>query len=242
MSRYGSIVVALVMGVAALVWAAPAVEIRETHVYPLAWPDQETAMRPAPGRFLVARRTLTDPNFSRTVVLLVGYGADGALGIIVNRQTEQLLSDRLKEIKKLRKRDDALFFGGPVSTEELVVMIESAEPPEGSRPVIRDLHFGAGEELIAELVKGNKKKRRFRVYAGYAGWAPGQLDHEIEIGGWYVAPADAATVFSDAPDDVWAALISVLEAPPPGLRARTEAGIEVHADSQGRSQFRRELE
>ena len=131
---------------------------------------------------------------------------------------------------------------GAVKKVILFVMIESEDPPEGSRPVSRNLHFGTGEELIANLAKNSKKTKRFRVYAGYAGWAPGQLDHEIKIGGWYVAPADAATVFSDEPAGVWSALISTLEAPPPNQRAQREDATELHAALQGWSQVRGELE
>ncbi|MDX1389854.1 MAG: YqgE/AlgH family protein [Acidobacteriota bacterium] len=242
MSGYGTIALATVVSVAALASSAPNEQTPTTVDPASVGSDRESVTRPAPGTFLVARRNLTDPNFSKTVVLLVGYGIEGALGIVVNRETEQKLSERLKEIKKLRKRDDALYFGGPVSTEELVVMIQTEEPPEGSQPVLEGLHFGAGEELIAELAKGKNKKSRFRVYAGYAGWAPGQLDYEIEAGGWYVAPADVATVFSEAPEGVWGALIEVLEAPPQDLRAAAGTTTEDSARSEGRDQLRGERE
>jgi putative transcriptional regulator len=175
---------------------------------------------PAAGTFLVARRSLTDPNFEKTVVLLLRYDVDGALGIVVNRPTKRKLSERLAGLDVLKGRDDLLYAGGPVSKRDLVVVIRTTDPIEGSHPLLREVRFGAGEDLIEDLAGNPETATRFRVYRGYAGWAPGQLDLEIARGGWYVSTADAATVFAEDPGRLWAWLISILEQPSPDLRTR----------------------
>jgi len=180
---------------------------------------------PAAGTFLVARRSLTDPNFEKTVVLLLKYGADGAIGVVVNRPTDRKLSERLAEMDALEGRDDRLYEGGPVSKRDLVVVVRTTDPIEGSHPLLRDVRFGAGADLIEDLAGNPKTATRFRVYGGYAGWAPGQLESELARGGWYLSTARADTVFSEDPGRLWPWLISILEQPSPDLRTRFRPSI-----------------
>ena len=157
------------------------------------------------GKLLVASRTLEDPSFARTVVLLVEYGSDGALGVIVNRPTEVPLGDALPEVKELeRRRDVTIYLGGPVARERMLVLLRtSREPPESMR--IFGRVFASGS--LAALRKSVTRGEGVRAYVGYAGWAPGQLDAEVARGDWLIGPADVEAVFADHPGAVWERLV-----------------------------------
>ena len=156
--------------------------------------------RPAKGMFLVADRELQDPNFARSVVLLVDYGEHGAAGVIVNRRTDARLVDLLPETPGAEQVAGRVFLGGPVSPEGVLVLLRAEEPPEAARPVFDDVYVSSSREILEDLVRDGAT---FRVFVGYAGWAPGQLDWELRQGGWSVLPADVETVFDEAPEDVW---------------------------------------
>jgi len=167
----------------------------------------------APGTFLVATRELMDPSFARSVVLLVDYDTDGAMGVVINREAELSLSDALPELEPPEANDRSVFLGGPVSPGGLVLIVRSAEKPGDSVRVIDEVWVSHSRELLESVVGDEERKLDFRVYAGYSGWAPRQLDAEVARGDWYVVPADADTVFSDRPARVWRTLIPHEENP-----------------------------
>ncbi len=158
------------------------------------------AEEPAKGMFLVADRDLQDPNFARGVVLLIDYGEHGAAGVIVNRRTEALLADLLPEIEDAEQSVGRVFLGGPVAPDGVLVLMRAEATPEASRPVFDDVYVSGDRQVLESLARDGGE---FRVYAGHAGWAPGQLDWEIRQGGWSLVPADVETVFDDQPDEVW---------------------------------------
>jgi putative transcriptional regulator len=164
-------------------------------------------VKPLKGRFLIASRQLLDPNFAETVVLLLEYHEKGAMGLVINRPSEMKLSAVLPEIEALRQRPDTIYLGGPVAKNQLLLLIRTPSPPEGSRHVFKDIHLSSSQEVIQRMIKDPEGEERFRVYAGYAGWAPGQLDREIATGGWHVLRADAETVFDKSASEVWPDLI-----------------------------------
>ncbi len=161
-------------------------------------------IRPAKGKFLVARPNLLDPNFAHTVVLLFDYGEHGAAGVIVNRPTEARLQDLLPEIEGAEESEAGVYLGGPVLPQGVVVLLRADSAPEGAQEVFDDVHVSANRDLLERLVKGGGT---FRVYAGYAGWGAGQLDWEIRRGSWHLLPADAETVFGEKPEEVWRKLL-----------------------------------
>ena len=163
--------------------------------------------RPLKGRFLIASRQLLDPHFAETVVLLLEYNKQGAMGLIINRPSEMKLSSVLPEIEGLRQLPDTIYLGGPVAKTQLLLLIRTSSPPEGSRHVFKDIHLSSSQEVIQRMIKNPEGEERFRVYAGYAGWAPRQLDNEIANGGWHVLRADAETVFDKSASEIWPDLI-----------------------------------
>ena len=159
------------------------------------------------GKFLVASKQLRDPHFFETVVLLLEYDSKGAMGLVINRPTTVKLSKVLPDIEGLQKRSDTIYLGGPVAKNQLMLLIRTSSPPEGSRLVFKDIYLSSSQEIIEKMVDNPDTPERFRVYAGYAGWAPGQLDHEVSRGGWHILQADEESVFDKTPSQIWPELI-----------------------------------
>jgi putative transcriptional regulator len=169
---------------------------------------QQAALdRPGPGRFLVAEEQVLDPNFSRSVVLLIDYGAEGAMGLIVNRPARLTLTEALPSVEALQGRRDRIFFGGPVSPEGLLLLLRADRGPEGFEPVFQDVHLGGGAATLAGLLIDGVPSSRLRGYAGYAGWGPGQLDNEIDRGDWSIVSALPSQVFDPTPETLWQRLM-----------------------------------
>jgi putative transcriptional regulator len=155
------------------------------------------------GRLLVATPRLDDPNFRRTVVLLLDHGEDGALGIVVNRPLEVDVSAVLPNWQPYATAPGRLFQGGPVALDSALGVVavpgEDAEP-EGVRRIIGSLglvDLDTSPHGVAGGVAG------LRIFAGYAGWSAGQLEGEIGEGAWYVVDAEPRDPFSDRPQSLW---------------------------------------
>lgn len=160
------------------------------------------AIGPAAGRLLVAEEHLRDPNFARSVVLLLRYGPGGAMGVIVNRPLPVPVSHVLPEIEAFARRGDVIHLGGPVSMNTAVVVFRGGPKVEGSRRVFDGVSFTMSRSGLEELAR-HVKEADLRVFAGYAGWAPGQLDAEIARGDWQVMVARPEDVFSADPASLW---------------------------------------
>lgn len=152
------------------------------------------------GRLLIAGPTLVDPNFHRTVVLVAEHSEEGALGIVLNRLSELEVAEAAPEIPTLVDADEQLFVGGPVAPEGVIVLAEFEDPSEAGLLAFEDVGFLSGEPPVGGT-------RRSRVFAGHAGWAPGQLDGEVAGEDWIVEPAQREDLFSDAPERLWATLL-----------------------------------
>ena len=169
--------------------------------------DLDSKEELAKGKFLVASRRLKDPNFKETVVLLIDYGLGGAMGLIINRPSEVKLATVFPEIKELKERKDTIYVGGPVAVNQMLLLVGSPQVPEASKEVTRDVYISSSWKVLERLMKNVAKDERFRIFAGYAGWAPNQLDFEKARGDWHVLKADAETVFDKKPSEVWQELI-----------------------------------
>ncbi|HEX6196359.1 MAG TPA: YqgE/AlgH family protein [Jiangellaceae bacterium] len=158
------------------------------------------------GRLLVATPALADPNFDRSVVLVLSDDEDGALGVIVNRPTELPVTSILPAWESVISEPDVVFQGGPVSLDSalgLVVLADESEPL-GVRRVSGRLgvvDLDAPPEVVSPGVA------RMRVFAGYAGWSRDQLDDEISAGAWYVLDAETDDAFSDDAAELWQAVL-----------------------------------
>lgn len=177
---------------------------------------------PAQGRFLVAAQEMVDPNFGKTIILLLKYGEQGAMGLVVNRPTAVLPEQVIPGIDGLRRYDGPLFFGGPVQVNVVTFLVRETAELESGQFVLTDVQYSTDPELLAALTEDDTDAARLRVYAGYAGWAPGQLDDEIARGGWHVVPASSELVFSGEPASLWKELAPLPE--PLSASVRDAAG------------------
>jgi putative transcriptional regulator len=158
------------------------------------------------GRLLVATPTLYDPNFFRTVVLVLEHGEEGALGVVLNRPSQTAIGESLPNWASLASDPGVVFEGGPVSPDAAIGLAHAraADHTDGWAPLFG--HLGTVDlarpppELAVEV-------QNLRVFAGYAGWAPGQLDGEVESSGWFVLDAAPDDVFTSAPAGLWAAVL-----------------------------------
>ena len=151
------------------------------------------------GKLLVASPALVDPNFVRTVVLITEYGEEGAMGVVLNRPSETAVADVAPELEDIAEAGP-IFIGGPVQTQALVVLAEFADPSAAAWIVAADVGFVGAETDRDEL---ERAIRRGRVYAGYSGWGPGQLEEELEEEAWIVEPPLPAELFPDDPEALW---------------------------------------
>ncbi len=148
------------------------------------------------GALLVASPHLLDPNFFRTVVLILEHNEEGAVGVIINQPSTSGLDDELPDWAPLLAEPGVVFVGGPVQPEAAVGLAEGVDGSAVPGVGLVDLSAPPGE-LSAPV----------RIYAGYAGWGPGQLEAELVEGGWVVARAEADDVFVVEPQDLWRAVL-----------------------------------
>jgi len=163
------------------------------------------------GRLLVASRELADPHFVQTVVLLVRYDAQGVVGLILNRRTDVPLSRVLEDVKAAKGRSDPVYLGGPVELPAVSALLRSPTKIEGAEKVFGGVYLIAAKPLFEQTISARPDPGAFHVYLGYAGWTKEQLRMEVELGSWFIFPADASTVFSEDPDSLWPQLIRKTE-------------------------------
>jgi putative transcriptional regulator len=154
------------------------------------------------GKLLVAAPPLVDPNFDRTVVLMLEHGDDGAIGVVLNRPSETELDDVFPEWRSVASPPGVVFVGGPVSPDAVIALGRGGAAGDGFLDIGGDL--GSVDLASDPLDVGLE---RLRVFAGYAGWGPGQLEQEIEQGAWFVVTTDGADPFVDDPTHLWRAVL-----------------------------------
>jgi putative transcriptional regulator len=155
------------------------------------------------GQLLIAGPSLVDPNFRRTVVLIGEHSEEGALGVVLNRASEATVSEAVPELTVLVDSLGLVHFGGPVQPSAIVVLADFADPERAGSLVVDSVGFLPAEIDPDEL----GELRRARVFAGYAGWGPGQLDDELEEGSWIVEPALPRDIFTEEPGELWAEVL-----------------------------------
>jgi putative transcriptional regulator len=155
------------------------------------------------GRLLVATPSLKDPNFERTVVLLVAHEDAGALGVVLNRATEVPVSDVLEGWSALAVEPAVVFEGGPVQPEAAICLARTKTGAQRVAGFNRVSGAVGTVDLSGDPEKLRDALQSVRVFAGYAGWAPGQLEGEIEAGSWFVFDALPGDAFVNRPDDLW---------------------------------------
>jgi putative transcriptional regulator len=165
------------------------------------------SMESMTGRLLVATPVLKDPNFDRTVVLLVAHEPGGALGVVLNRATEVPVSDVLGAWGAMAGEPAVVFEGGPVQPDTAICLARTRT----SAQRVAGFHRVSGSVGTIDLSMDPERVRAsilgVRVFAGYSGWSGGQLEEEINEGSWFVLDALPGDPFVARPEDLWAMVL-----------------------------------
>jgi putative transcriptional regulator len=152
---------------------------------------------------LIANPQMRDPGFAQTVVVVTFPQDSGPMGLILNRPYGVTLEEVLTDRTDVAGRTDMVYFGGPVRPDGILFLFRAVEHPVKALPVIDDVYLSGDGELFEQLLAKPEEAQEQRFFAGYAGWAEGQLDAEIERADWYVLPVDRALLFAPPPVDLW---------------------------------------
>lgn len=162
------------------------------------------------GHLLVAARHLRDPNFYRSVVLMLDDSDDSAMGLVINRPSSIAIDAAMKNLGSTLESSEPIFAGGPVDTSALFILHSCPELGQEDEEVSPGVFVTGSNESFEALISNEANclhKCGFRIYCGYAGWGAGQLAGELDRGDWRVIPADGALVFEDDPYNIWEACL-----------------------------------
>lgn len=160
------------------------------------------------GALLVASDKLKDPNFARTVILVLRHDEQGTVGVVVNRPTNLVPATTFPELAAgIGQYDGRLYRGGPVAPARVLFLVRGLAAATVNGPeVVEKVFLSADPESLADMTRLAAGTDELRLYAGHAEWTQGQLAEEIKAGGWKVVPATAELVFSEDPGTLWAQL------------------------------------
>ena len=164
--------------------------------------NDEVIIGTTKGRLLVASPALGDDNFDRTVVFILEHNEEGALGVIINRPSDEAEVEGLESWTELASPPAVVFHGGPVEPDALIgiARTESARDGAGWAPITTSLGTVDLSESPVEIAP---VLENIRIFRGYSGWSPGQLEGELSLNAWIVADAAPTDVFDHHPDDLW---------------------------------------
>ena len=162
------------------------------------------------GLFLFAAPGLTDPNFAKTVVVLLQHGAEGSLGLVVNRPTDRTVRDVFDEKLDVRDSELPVYWGGPVQPQAVMALVRAPRPGPHARTVVPEVQLTQDLDDVKATLAARDGPLRVRVFSGYAGWGPDQLETEVRRGAWVLEPADAASVFTPEPSRLWERVREIL--------------------------------
>ncbi|UTW62049.1 YqgE/AlgH family protein [bacterium SCSIO 12741] len=160
------------------------------------------------GKILLSEPFLSDPNFSRSVVLLVRHDPEGSVGFVLNRESDFYINEVVDDFPDFESR---VFIGGPVGRESLFYLHSLGDKLEGSFKVQRNLYWGGNFDLLKELIdKGEVDPKQIRFFVGYSGWESGQLEQEMEEKSWIVTKAASSEVLIKNTGRLWGRLLNKL--------------------------------
>jgi len=172
-----------------------------THL--MAQPDKNSQS----AYILVAHPDLNDPRYKQSVILVMAHMGSNAIGVILNKPMPILLDYYFPNEPIATEHSEPVFYGGPVSDNAYTFLIHSEIQPKPTLSVIDNYWLGVDSKLLFKALDNQIDLEKLRIYKGYSGWAPGQLESEINHGLWYILPAEAEQLLSDAPELMWQTLI-----------------------------------
>jgi putative transcriptional regulator len=156
------------------------------------------------GQLLVASPALVDPNFARSVVFITEHNEEGAMGIVLDRPSDTAVETVVPQLTEIAG-GEPVYVGGPVQPEAIVLLAEFSDPEAAAWVIAADVGLASADVDLEELAAA---VRRGRVYAGYSGWGPGQLEAEMEIDSWIVEPPLPKELFPDDPMTLWSDVLA----------------------------------
>ena len=215
---------------AAIVLAASAATVSRWRLVPVQQDQQ--APRLSAGKILVARRSLEDPNFAETVVVLVQYDEEGTVGLILNRQTKVPVSKLSRDLEGAKGRTEPLFLGGPVAKTGVMGLIRTDAKLDEAKHVFGDVYAVTSKAAVEKAIASNSGAKTLRLYLGYAGWDAEQLEFELGLDAWDVLPANADIVFDPHPETLWSRLVEQEGLRVASLRQRSAGALAMNAPAE----------
>lgn len=163
------------------------------------------------GQCLIAAKSLRDPNFYKTVVLMLEHSAEGATGLVLNRPSSIRVAHALSSHFDIPETEDVVFIGGPVEPNALLILHDSEELRGTDTSPTPGVFVGGSADSFEQILKAsspdNVSRANFRIFSGYSGWGEEQLEGEIERGDWLILPGNHDLVFETDPYDVYEAAL-----------------------------------
>jgi putative transcriptional regulator len=157
------------------------------------------------GQLLLDGGKLNGSFFHRTVVLICQHDPDGAFGLVLNRSTGNKVADALVADLPDHIKGQQLYLGGPVQPQALSFLHTDTFLPDAN--VMTNVSLGHTLDVLEEIGDSYSPTRQVKIFAGYAGWSPGQLDAEMKRDSWLTHPASIELVFNTPPDELWPSII-----------------------------------
>ena len=173
----------------------PLLLLSRTSSVATAAPANPPSAKPLTAILITAKDALSDPFFADSIVLVMNNLGPAPVGVIVNRPTKVTVSHLFPDLKQLANLPDKVYFGGPVEIETVWFLIRAPKQPEHAVPTCDGVYLSADRRLLMQLLGRAKPMEGLRIIAGHAGWAPGQLQDEIDAGAWRLDRADASKIF-----------------------------------------------
>ena len=168
-----------------------------------SWLACADTAKPLTTILLVARGDIRDPNFKDSVVLVMNNIGPAPAGVIINRPTSIAVSRLFPDIERLAQAGDKVYFGGPVEIDMVSFLVRADVAPENATEVVDGVYISTNRELLRKLLGRDKPMEGLRIFIGYSGWGPGQLEAEIARGDWTLAAAEAGAIFGRKPERPW---------------------------------------
>ena len=159
------------------------------------------------GFFLVASEEIKDPRFKEAVILVTPHHRGEVVGVVVNKPTETTVSTLFPQSELKDEHARQVYFGGPLSKQSLLFLISSKKQPEASLRIFDNVFLSADSKVLQQVLRHPKPFAGLRVFSGYAGWKPGQLEAEVEEGYWLLREADTEILFNTEPGLIWRKLL-----------------------------------
>ena len=168
-----------------------------------SWPASAPDAKPLTSILLIGRDDLPDSDFADSIVLAMNNLAPAPVGIIINRPMPIPVSRLFPDIRRLAQVPDKVYFGGPVDFGSVWFLFRAAKPPEHAILACEGVYLSADRRLLLQLLGRDKPMDGLRIFVGHAGWAPGQLEAEIDRRDWTLKGAEMEAIFSGKSEHPW---------------------------------------